>query len=147
MLDRHGFTRGDDQHAGRAIGLIGDLARICEGTQDHPAGTSNQAVPPSPEPPARTAVRGHPPGLDIKTVLAALDDAADYKRDRAEICADCPDQSCPTCQSRLRDAQDYDQLAARILQAAEAARAAHSGQPEPSRRPPARPAADKEAGQ
>ena len=27
-LERHGYLRGDDQHADRAIGLIGDLARI-----------------------------------------------------------------------------------------------------------------------
>jgi hypothetical protein len=31
VLDRHGFARGDDEHAGRAIFLIGDLARIYEG--------------------------------------------------------------------------------------------------------------------
>ena len=36
VLERHGYTRGDDQHAGRAIGLIGDLARIYEGSQDQP---------------------------------------------------------------------------------------------------------------
>ena len=36
VLHRHGFARGDDEHAGRAIFLIGDLARIYEGTQDHP---------------------------------------------------------------------------------------------------------------
>jgi hypothetical protein len=35
VLDRHGFDRGDDLHAGRAILLIGDLARIYEGSQDH----------------------------------------------------------------------------------------------------------------
>ena len=47
VLDRHGFTRGDDQHAGRAIFLISDLARIYEGTQDHPVGpTSSQAPTP-----------------------------------------------------------------------------------------------------
>ena len=34
----------------------------------------------------------------------ALDIAADYKRDRAAACADCADQTCVTCQSRLRDA-------------------------------------------
>ena len=36
-LERHGYYRSDDQHADRAIGLIGDLAGIYEGTQDHPA--------------------------------------------------------------------------------------------------------------
>ena len=43
--------------------------------------------------------------------LAALDDAAQYKRDRAETCADCADQSCTTCQWRLHAADAYDQLA------------------------------------
>jgi len=69
-------------------------------------------------------------GADVSTVAAALDIAADYKRDRAEMCADCTDQSCPTCQSRHRDAQAYDHLAAQILQTAEV-RAASRGQPEP----------------
>ena len=81
-------------------------------------------------------------------MLAALDIAADYKRDRAEMCADCPDQSCPACQSRLHDAQAYDQLAGQMLQAAEAAPAAHHGQAEPASPPrQSRLAADKEAGQ
>ena len=55
---RHGFARGDDRHAGRAIVLIGDLARICEGTQDHPYGAITPSRcrhpgPPSPDPAAR----------------------------------------------------------------------------------------------
>ena len=58
VLHRHGFTRSDDEHAGRAIFLIGDLARIDEGAQDHPSGPAiNQASslaappePPDPEP-------------------------------------------------------------------------------------------------
>ena len=81
-------------------------------------------------------------------MLAALDIAADYKRDRAEMCANCPDQSCPACQSRLHDAGAYDQMADRMLQSAEAAQAAHHGQAEPVGPPrPSRLAADKEAGQ
>ena len=36
-LERHGYYRSDDLHADRAVGLIGDLAGIYEGTQDHPA--------------------------------------------------------------------------------------------------------------
>ena len=109
VLHRHGFARGDDQHAGRAIFLIGDLARIYEGTQDHPYGPSiNQAPSPqtAPEPPgpdSRDTVII--PASDRKTMLIALDIAADDMRDRAELCPDCPDQSCPACQSRLRDAQ------------------------------------------
>ena len=45
VLERHGFARGDDQHAGRAIFLIGDLARIYEGSQDHPFGPSIGQAP------------------------------------------------------------------------------------------------------
>ena len=152
VLHRHGFARGDDQHAGRAIFLIGDLARIYEGTQDHPFGPSinpapfPQTAPEPPGPDSRAAVVI--PASDRKTMLIALDIAADDMRDRAEMCTDCPDQSCPACQSRLRDAQAYDQLADRILQAADTAPAAHHGQAEPAdpaRQP--RLAADKEAGE
>jgi hypothetical protein len=152
VLDRHGFARGDDEHAGRAIFLIGDLARIYEGTQDHPFGpTINPAPSPqiAPEPPgpdSRDAVTV--PVSELKAVLLALDTAADDLRDQVELCTHCPDQSCPACQSRLRDAHAYDQLAVRILRPAEAAPAAHHGQIEPAE--PARqsgPAADKEAGQ
>ena len=38
VLEKHGYRRGDDQHTGRAVGLVGDLARIYEGTQEAPAG-------------------------------------------------------------------------------------------------------------
>ena len=82
-------------------------------------------------------------------MLIALDIAADDMRDRAEMCTDCPDQSCPACQSRLRDAHAYDQMADRMLQAAETAAAAHYGQIEPGPARPANPssAAGKEADQ
>ncbi len=146
-LERHGHVRGDDQHAGRAIGLIGDLARIWEGTQHYPAGAHLVKIPSStPGYGAVTLV-----DRDISTVLAALDEAAEYKRDRAETCADCADQSCLTCQARLQVAQEYDHLAAQVLQEAQAARDAHRDQPEPgspglSPGQPGR-ATDREAGQ
>jgi hypothetical protein len=28
LLDRHGYTRGDNEHTGRAILLLGDLAHL-----------------------------------------------------------------------------------------------------------------------
>jgi hypothetical protein len=152
-LERHGHVPGDDQHAGRAIGLIGDLARIYEGSQDYPAGAHLIKIPSS-----LSAQAEHPgqdrhdavtlTGADVSTAVAALDIAADYKRDRAEVCADCADQSCPTCQSRHRDAQAYDHLAAQILQTAQA-RAASRGQPEPGSPTPSPGQADRglEAGQ
>ena len=82
---------------------------------------------------------------DASTVFAASDIAADDKRYRVEMCPDCPDQSCPACQTHLRDAQAFDQMADRMLQAAQAAPAASASQPAPDRR--SQPAADREAGQ
>jgi len=152
VLERHGFARGDDEHQGRAIFLIGDLAPIYEGTQDHPYGPT---INPAPSPQTAPELSGQDsrgagfvPASDLKTVLIALDIAAGYQRDRAEMCTDCPDQSCPACHNRLRDAQAYDQMADRMSQAAEAAPAAHHGQTEPAGPPrQSGPAADKEAGQ
>lgn len=60
------------------------------------------------------------PRADHATILAALDQAADYKRDRAANCADCTDQSCDTCQYRLQTAHAYDGVAARLQRAREA---------------------------
>ena len=56
------------------------------------------------------------PTGEVKTLISALIIAADYKRDRAELCADCADQSCPTCEWRLRDAQAYDRAHVQLLQ-------------------------------
>jgi predicted RNA-binding Zn ribbon-like protein len=92
-LERHGCYRGDDQHADRAIGLIGDLAGIYEGTQDHPA-SAFMVPPPAPADPgpsragAVTLTRA-----DAITVFAAAGIAADDKRYRVEMCPDCADQS------------------------------------------------------
>jgi hypothetical protein len=143
-LDRHGYTRGDDEHTARAIVLISDLAHIYEGSQDHPFGPSigeipSRTEPPAPEPASQDTVLIA--AGEVKTVLVALDIAADYQRDRAELCADCTNQSCPACESRLRDAQAYDHLSAQLIQAAEASPAATARHPEPG------PAADREAGQ
>ena len=154
VLHRHGFARGDDQHAGRAIFLISDLARIYEGSQDHPFGPYiNQAPSPAPiEPPgpdSRNAVIV--PATETGIIAAALDEAADYKRDRAATCADCTDRSCGTCQWRLRGAETYGHLATQMLWVAGASRGAADRQPTlgdayPSRSQP-QTAADKEAGQ
>jgi hypothetical protein len=152
VLHGHGFASGDDQHVGRAIFLIGDLARIYEGTQDHPFGPSLHQAPdpqPTPEPsaPDRPGTVTIAAG-DLKTVLAALDTAADDLRDQAETCTHCPDQSCTACQSRLHAAQAYDQIACRILRPAPTTPEAHHRQaepPGPTRQPG--PADGKEAGQ
>jgi hypothetical protein len=81
-------------------------------------------------------------------VLTAQDIAAEYQRDRAEMCTDCPDQSCPACHNRLRDAHACDQIADRMFQDAAAIPAAHHGQTDPAgSRCPSTLATDKEAGQ
>jgi hypothetical protein len=78
-------------------------------------------------------------------VFAALDIAADDKRYRVEMCPGRADRSCPDCQTHLHDIQAFDQMADRMLQAAQAAPAATASRPGPDRR--AQPAADREAGQ
>ena len=158
VLHRHGFTRGDDLHAGRAVFLIGDLAHIYEGAQDHPYGPSTAQAPylPPPEPPGpdpepRLSVPAADQDAiilthaDVSTVFAAADIAADDKRYRVEMCTDCPDQSCPACQTHTRDAEAFDRIADCMLQAARTAPAAHHSHTQPPRQPGR--AADKEAGQ
>ena len=78
-------------------------------------------------------------------MFAASGIAADDKRYRVEMCPDCPDQSCPTCQTHIRDARAFDQMADRMLQALQAAPAASASRPGTDRR--SQPAADREAGQ
>ena len=68
-----------------------------------------------PEPGAVTVSAGQ-----VKLLLAALDDAAEYKRDRAATCADCSEQPCTTCQWRLHAADAYDHLADQMILATEA---------------------------
>ena len=146
VLDRHGFARGDDEHAGRAIFLIGDLARIYEGTQHHPYGPSVSRCHPRPRHPNRQARKPNLGRTSPKmtwtpsrsptlksTVLTSLDLAADWKRDRAETCAHCPDQSCFVCHLRLKEARTYDQLAGRILHDEQAARDTRVGPDRPGR--------------
>ena len=152
MLERHGTPAATTSTPARPSALIRDLARIYEGTLDYPYGRSSRQAPSPPTAPEPSGPDGRDAVIvsasEVKTVLAALDVAADYKRDRAETCADCPDQSCPACQSRLHDAGAYDQMADRMLQAAEAALTTHHRQAEPRLPAPStQAAADKEAGQ
>ena len=146
VLDRHGYARSDTEHATRAILLISDLAHTYEGSQEHPFGsTASQPAPqaePTPPPPATQNAVPVPIG-EVKTLLCALDIAADYSRDRAELCANCPDQSCPACELRLRQAQTYDHLYAQLDQQADASPA--PSHPEPATQPQS--TADREAGQ
>ena len=129
VLEHHGYRRTDNYHIEQAIRAVSDLTCIYEGTEAAP-----DAVVVS--------------GAEAITVFAALDIAADDKRYRVEMCPDCPDQSCPTCQTNLRDARAFDQMADRMLQAAKTAPAAHHSHAEPPD-PLSQPslAADREAGQ
>jgi hypothetical protein len=149
-LERHGYYRSDDQHADRAIGLLSDVARVYEGTQDYPTGPYLLPVPsPRSADPEPSGQAGHDAvtlaDRDVSAVVVALDIAADYLRDRAQLCADCADHSCPTCESRLRDAKAYDRVAAQIDQAADT-RAAQRDQLKPCSRTLSPRQADPEAG-
>ena len=127
VLEQHGYRQADDHHTGRAVGLIGDLARIYEGTQEAPAGAYLVSAPQPRQPssgrpaPAATSSAQAIAGAGMHTILSALDEASEYKRDRAETCPDCADQSCGTCQNRLEAARGYESLAARLMRAMEAA--------------------------
>ena len=80
VLDRHGYTRSDNAHTARAILLISDLAQIYEGSQDHPFGPYINEIPPRTEPPAPEPASQdtvHIAASEVKTVLVALDIAAD----------------------------------------------------------------------
>jgi hypothetical protein len=153
VLDRHGYHQYDNRHTGQAVGAIIDLAYVYDGTRDvsyldHASPGPHTETGPS-HPDADDAVILT--GAEVRTVVTALDIAADHKCGSAAACTDCADRTCLTCQSRLRDAQAYDQMAAQMLQTAAVARAANSAQPEPGAPPvsPRQPdlAADKEAGQ
>jgi hypothetical protein len=150
VLERHGYHPYDNRHTGQAIGAILDLAYVYDGTRDtsylNHASPGPHTEPGPSDPDADDAVILT--GAEVRIVVTALDIAADHKCGRAAACADCADQTCPACQSRLRDAQAYDQMATQMLQVAAVALAAHHGQAEPARL--ARPsglAAGKEAGQ
>ncbi len=125
VLEKHGYHRGDDQHTGRAVRLVGDLARIYEGIQEVPNGA--RLVPEPSQGKLDQAGRAAAnnaeaiAGVGMPVILSALDEASDYKRDRAAACSDCADQSCGTCQHRLDAAHAYESLANRLQHAIDAA--------------------------
>jgi hypothetical protein len=132
ILERHGYRRSDSEHTGQAIGLIRRVARIYEGTLDAPVGgyvVVPSSPPTAPQPPGQDVVVS---AAEVKTLLAALDDAAEYKRDRAGTCADCAGRSCPTCQWRLQAAEAYDQMASQMIRAAEASAARQHAPAQPA---------------
>ena len=119
---------------------------VCEGNKAHDEGCQDPTCRPNwydawlPELAPSTEL--------VKLAQSASSDkewAAFVKRYRAEMCPDCADQTCPDCRTHLRDIEAFDQMAGRMLQAAQAAPAATASRPGPDRR--AQPAADREAGQ
>ncbi|SRR6266851_8179249 len=77
------------------------------------AGLIARAHPPAGIPPAPGGTGLTPEHL--RTVLDALDLAADCKRDRVDTCSDCDAEPggalCGTCEWRLTQADEYDALA------------------------------------
>ncbi len=125
VLDRHGYQRADNTHTGRAIGLLFDLARVYEGSREAPASACPVPVPAPPQ-------AGPAPGnrasdstvigtAQVRTVVAALDVAAEHKRDIAADCADCADRSCGFCQAMTAAAGEYDAVRNRLRADAEPA--------------------------
>ena len=101
VLERHGYRRSDSEHTAQAIGLIHHVARIYEGALDAPrryveVPSSPLTAPQLPRPPAAVSAD------QAKTPLAAPDDAAEYKRDRAETCADCAANPAPAANGACR---------------------------------------------
>jgi hypothetical protein len=149
-LERHGYRRSDSYHVEQVIRAVSDLTCTYEGTGAAAHGNYLDHAQPQPEDSSTEAAQNAVvlSGAEALTVFAALDIATDHKRYRVEMCPDCPDQSCRTCQTDVKDAQAFDRLADRMLQAAKTAPAAHHDYAEPSDPPrPPRVAADKEAGQ
>ena len=147
VLERHGYHRSDNYHVAQVIRAVSDLTCTYEGTCETRPGPVTSSPYPQPAPPAPRADQDAITlaRADALTVFAAADIAADDKRYRVEMCPECPDQSCPACQTHRRDAEAFDRIADRMLQAARTAPAAHHGNTEPPRQP--RLADGKEAGQ
>ena len=149
-LERHGYRRSGNYHADQVIRAASDLTRTYEGTRAAAHGNYLDHAPPQPEDSSTEAAQNAVvlTGAEALTVFAALDIATDHKRYRVEMCPDCPDQSCLTCQTNVKDAQAFDRLADRMLQAARTTPATHHDHAEPFD-PPRQPgvAADKEVGQ
>jgi hypothetical protein len=126
VLDKHRFHSAC--HTGPTFGVAGDLARIYEDPQDPPAGSGLHPQPPG----ASTALADYPAnsdgvtiGLaDASTILAALDEAADVKRDRTANCANGVDRSCGTCQYWPCSVRLHDSAGACLLAAAQPRRPA-----------------------
>jgi hypothetical protein len=114
VLERHGYHKYDNQHTGRAFGMIRDLAYVYGGAREtHPG-----PVAPSPHPEPAS----HGPGADqeaiilthtdVSAVFAAADIAATHKRYRVEDVPRLPRLVLSACRTH-RDAEAFDQMADR----------------------------------
>lgn len=139
VLEKHDYKPFDNQHTGRAVLLIGDLAHIYEGTQEEPGGGY---VVPSAEPRQADPTQAEPPPADsgaaiagrwMLTIVNALGEASSYQHDRAARCANCANQSCKACEHHLDTARVYENLASRLQ---------HTLDGTAPQRPPPEPAAD-----
>jgi hypothetical protein len=124
VLERHGHHRSDDQHTGQAVGVIGDLAAVYEGSLDIGYGTYRDQLPATADPDRARPVLEADQDVVVLTraAMTALDLAGESRRDLSGTCADCPDRSCPACRSRFQDAHAYVRIAVRLLSTAQAAR-------------------------
>jgi hypothetical protein len=126
VLERHGYHRGDNQHTGHVIGLLGDAARIYERTLDA-ASTPyvvGAVVSADCTATARPGCRNRL-GWRGQDLLATLDDAAGYKRTgprRAPTAPTCPapSGSCACGPRGLRPDGRVDEPICRGLRCPEA---------------------------
>ena len=127
VLERHGYRRSDSEHPARPSGSSATWPGSTRAPWTLRAGryVTVLVIPaggtsrPDPHRPGRRhrlrPDRGHDPS-------AALDDAAEYSG-TGRTCADCGRPVLPTCQQRLQAADTYDQIAGRMIHAAEASAA------------------------
>lgn len=97
ILEAFDWDAGDRQIALERIEQIATASRTASGIEPGGSATITPA--------------------DLPTVLAALSEAADDKRDRAASCPDCPHTEgglCTTCDWRLTQAAGYEALAATL---------------------------------
>jgi hypothetical protein len=105
VLDRHGYRKADDQHTGRAIGLLGDVAKIYAGERDEPVALPYH--PQAEDAPLNPAGKVLTPERLI--VLTALDDAIAFRTERAgAYCADCRESPAELCESHQDDLDTAD---------------------------------------
>src|SRR5260370_34984584 len=99
VLERHGYHKYDNQHTGRAFGMIRDLAYVYEGARETHPGLGPPSSHPGPASPGPGADQGaiSLTRAEGSAVFAAADIAPTDTRYRSELSPDSPAQSCPAC--------------------------------------------------